>query len=337
MVEVLAIMIVVAVMAGATKSGRAFIREAWKATGWRSPRQSARHHSGRLGAMTGRGVAAATRSSGRTVMRGGRSAAAGIGRIGKGERPLIPLMWRGDPRDTEDGSSGAAPQAAVTGISDTRSFIPVNAEAPDGPGMNGALDREIKKIICAKYAVDDLQPDEVIVTEDGAITIDRRRRSPWARTMLVGHWKPAGKPADGAPGPESGPAESEDPPAAGKDPAPSNPSVTRPPGLEQRRTNMTARYTLNLETPTTDGEFLEAVVQIGDVLKSLAENIGTWAEGLGALHLPQSVLTPLHLISDGITDAAGGAAQSAKSFEDEFEDAREVASRGMHFTGQDAA
>jgi hypothetical protein len=100
---------------------------------------------------------------------------------------------------------------------------------------------------------------------------------------------------------------------------------------------MTSRYAINLEPPATDGEFLESCVQLGDVLKSLAEQIGDWADGLSALNLPKSVLDPLHQVSEGITDAADGAAKAAAAFEEEFEDAREVASRGMHFTGQDAA
>ena len=100
---------------------------------------------------------------------------------------------------------------------------------------------------------------------------------------------------------------------------------------------MTTRYAINLEPPATDGEFLESCVELGDVLKSLAEQISNWADGLGALNLPASVLNPLHQVSEGITDAAAGATQAAKAFEDEFEDARDVAARGMHFTGQDAA
>jgi hypothetical protein len=121
-------------------------------------------------------------------------------------------------------------------------------------------------------------------------------------------------------------------------PAISSPTATTAPaGAERRRNRMTTRYALNLEPPQTDGEFLESCVQLGDVLKSLAEEISNWADGLGALNLPQSVLNPLHQVSDGITDAAAGATQAAKAFEDEFEDARDVAARGMHFTGQDAA
>ena len=100
---------------------------------------------------------------------------------------------------------------------------------------------------------------------------------------------------------------------------------------------MRHRYAVNLERPSTDAEFLESAVQLGDVLKALAEEVSEWADGLSGLNLPSSVLNPLHQVSDGIEEAANGAAQSAKAFEDEFEDARDVASRGMHFTGEDAA
>lgn len=136
------------------------------------------------------------------------------------------------------------------------------------------------------------------------------------------------------PGPVPGAGQ---PPAAtggGQPATEATPDLT---GAAQKRKPMTSRYAINLEPPTTDGEFLESCVALGDVLKSLAEQIGDWADGLSALNLPSSVLNPLHQVSDGITDAAAGAAQAAKAFEDEFEDARDVASRGMTITGQDAA
>jgi hypothetical protein len=269
--EVLAILFIVAVMTAFTKSGRNFIRSAHQATGWRTPRKAAQHHSGRLGGLTGRGIAAGTRGSGKAAKFAGRGAVSGIGRLGKNRRPLIPLMWRGDPRDTENnGSGGSAPQAA--------NATPVK------------------------------------VTDPG-------RRTP----------------RQGAPGSPLAPVPGPDNSGTGTDPAPVNPQVTAPAGAQQRRTNMTQRYTLNLEPPTTDGEFLETITQIADVLKSLAEQLGEWAADLGARKLPSSVTNPLQQVSEGIKEAATGASQSAKAFEDEFEDAREVAARGMHFTGQDAA
>jgi len=97
------------------------------------------------------------------------------------------------------------------------------------------------------------------------------------------------------------------------------------------------RYAINLEAPTSDAEFLESCVEVGDVLRALASEIEEWAEGLKSLSLPTSVTHPLEAVAEGLGEAASGAARSAGAFEDEFEDAREVASRGMKITGQDAA
>jgi hypothetical protein len=100
---------------------------------------------------------------------------------------------------------------------------------------------------------------------------------------------------------------------------------------------MPHRYSINLEIPSTDGEFLESCVALGDVLKAIAAEIEEWAGSLAGLNLPSSVTQPLEAIAEGLNEAATGAARAAQAFEDEFEDARDVAARGMTITGQDAA
>jgi hypothetical protein len=111
-----------------------------------------------------------------------------------------------------------------------------------------------------------------------------------------------------------------------------------PQGEERSPITMPSRrYAINLETPSSDAEFLESCIEVGDVLRSLASEIEEWAEGLKGLALPTSVTHPLEAIAEGIDQAASGTAQAASAFADEFEDAREVASRGMKITGQDAA
>ncbi len=146
--------------------------------------------------------------------------------------------------------------------------------------------------------------------------------------------EPAPPPPDGTQQPQ--PAEPE--PAHHPDPAPRpDAATTAPTGAGRKTATMRHRYAINLEPPATDAEFLESCVDLGDVLRSLAEQIGEWADGLSGLNLPQSVLSPLQAVGDGIEEAADGAARAAAAFCDEFEDAREVASRGMHITGQDAA
>ncbi|MFI6325105.1 hypothetical protein ACIBG8_46845 [Nonomuraea sp. NPDC050556] len=94
---------------------------------------------------------------------------------------------------------------------------------------------------------------------------------------------------------------------------------------------------INIEPPTTDAEFLDDCRSIAGVMRALAEEIGEWASGVAALGIPQEVTNPLAGIADGLTAAADGAMQAATRFEDSFEEAREVAARGMTITGQDAA
>lgn len=98
-----------------------------------------------------------------------------------------------------------------------------------------------------------------------------------------------------------------------------------------------ARFLINLEPPTSDEEFLSSCVEIGDVFRSIADEVEEWAEGVAALGLPSSVTSPLHQIPEAIVEAAQSATQAAARFEDEFEEPREIASRGMKFTGRDAA
>jgi hypothetical protein len=168
--------------------------------------------------------------------------------------------------------------------------------------------------------------------------------SPLCPVMTPGGYRPA-SPADGGTGQTAEAGDSQpgpaDDPGTGSAPGLGQPSssatTTAPPGAERSTHPMTSRYSINLEPPSTDGEFLESCVQLGDVLKALAEHVADWADSLSALNLPRSVLAPLHTVSEGIEEAASGATRAAASFEDEFEDARDVASRGMTITGQDAA
>jgi hypothetical protein len=119
------------------------------------------------------------------------------------------------------------------------------------------------------------------------------------------------------------PATPEDPPA----PAKASPGDATP---------VTARLAIGLEPPATDAEFLQSCAQLGDVLRSLAGQVSDWADRLAALNLPAAVLGPLLQASDRLTGAAGGTARAAAAFAGEFDDARDVAARGLRFTGQDA-
>jgi len=111
-----------------------------------------------------------------------------------------------------------------------------------------------------------------------------------------------------------------------------NRATTSPGGT----TPTVTRLAIGLGLPATDGEFLQSCAQLGGVLRSLADQVSHWADGLSALNLPASVLDRLLQASDRLTDAADSTAKAAAAFEDEFDEARDVAARGLHFTGQDA-
>ncbi len=302
MAEVLAIVLITVALTAATKSGRNLVRSAHKATGWRTPRKAMQHHSGRLGTLMGRGVAATaragrragargTRASGRAARRAGRHAASAAGRrwqVRAGTDGTRTLLWRTTPRASGTSNGGGPPAGTGNGGST--------------PAGNGAA-------------------------------TSTRSAKPGGSTATVGGTGPPAAAPGGTPQPTATPAGT----GTGLAPAPTTLTTSAPAGAERSRKPMSTRFVINLEPPATDGEFLESCVQLGDVLKSLADQIGEWADGLSALNLPQTVLNPLHQVSDGITDAAAGATQAATAFENEFEDARDVASRGMHFTGQDAA
>lgn len=95
------------------------------------------------------------------------------------------------------------------------------------------------------------------------------------------------------------------------------------------------RLTVSLPPPATDTEFLDSCTRLGDVLACLADQLATWADGLDALNLPTCVLAPLHQAGDGLATARSAASRAAAAFEDEFGLARQVAARGMRFTGTD--
>ena len=69
MAELVAVLLITAILTAATKSGRNLVRSAHKATGWRTPRTAMHHHSGSLGALLGRGVAGTARAGRRAGTR----------------------------------------------------------------------------------------------------------------------------------------------------------------------------------------------------------------------------------------------------------------------------
>ncbi|GIH89905.1 hypothetical protein Psi01_05350 [Planobispora siamensis] len=151
--------------------------------------------------------------------------------------------------------------------------------------------------------------------------------------------QPATPPAEGtAPAvPSPGSGEASPPADIQPNPVPAHPphSVRRP-ALSGGTVTM-SKLLINIEPPTTDAEFLTDCITMAECLRTLAGEIGTWAEGVAALGLPANVTDPLTAVATGLEEAAAGAVTAATRFEEEFEEAREVAARGLAITGQDAA
>lgn len=122
-------------------------------------------------------------------------------------------------------------------------------------------------------------------------------------------------------------------PATAGDPT----TATRKVAERSTRIMPTSRYTISLEPPTTDGEFLEQSAGVAQALTGLAEQIEAWTDGLAALNLPAPILESFQSIPEGLVTAASQATAGAQQFETHFEETRAVAQRGMRFTGNDGA
>ena len=99
----------------------------------------------------------------------------------------------------------------------------------------------------------------------------------------------------------------------------------------------TSKYVVSLEPPATDGEFLEQSKTVAEMLTGLAEQIEAWTDGLAALNMPAPILDAFQAIPEALQEAAGQAVNGAQQFQEHFEEARNVAQRGMRIEGTDAA
>lgn len=49
--------------------------------------------------------------------------------------------------------------------------------------------QQIRQKVADDLASDNVQPDEVVVRDDGEIVLDRRQTIPWAKPFAIGRWK----------------------------------------------------------------------------------------------------------------------------------------------------
>ena len=230
MAELVAVLLITAILTTATKSGRNLVRSAHKATGWRTPRTAMHHHSGSLGALLGRGVAGTARAGRRAGTRAAVAGARTAKRAGQHATTTAGRRWQARQGTGPGGPGGSGGRRSPAG----------NGTAPGG-------------------------------SSPGSGTGSTGTAGPGTGPG------PAGGTSQTAPATRPGGASPQTPTPAGTgtDPAPASTptTATAPAGAERSTTGMSTRFAINLEHPTTDGEFLESCVQLGDVLKSLADQI----------------------------------------------------------------
>lgn len=294
------------VLTGGTKTGRSAVRNAgtsaYKATGWKTPKTAIVHYSGRAGDKTGAAFAATARKTRNAAVklaerRWDKRAASDDP---PGSRPPVRRI-RPDQPASDPVKAPAVPGPADTGPAGTAPAGPPPAWGhPPGPAAGAA----------GSAPGDPRIPDPFtssVVHDDDTYTLKP--------TTKFAAWP--------ATGPAAGPA------------VPSSGGTTAP----DRRT-MPAhhpRYQVEFEKPTTDAEFLESCVTLADLLRHLAKSVEEWAGEVSSLGLPKQVTAPLDAVSEGIEGASSAVTRSASTFADLFEDARDIAARGMKFTGEDAA
>jgi hypothetical protein len=137
-------------------------------------------------------------------------------------------------------------------------------------------------------------------------------------------------------GPAPGADPDGDPPSTAPIPEPDATTSTQEDTTMSTTTHI-ATSGLDLERPNSDAEFLDSCNTLAARLAADANVIEEWATGVKDLGLASSVTGWLDGIAEGLTEAASSVVRAAQAFEDTYEDARGIASRGMTITGQDAA
>lgn len=91
------------------------------------------------------------------------------------------------------------------------------------------------------------------------------------------------------------------------------------------------------ETPQSDGEFLSLCAAAAQQLQQQAQALEELEATLAGLRLARSVVAEIQSAAQAVGEAAISVRNAAAKFEEEYDDVRQVAARGMRFTGADAA
>jgi hypothetical protein len=179
--------------------------------------------------------------------------------------------------------------------------------------LNRDLEQSIKRQACDLYKKDNLQPDEVIVGDDGSITIDRRARYPWAKpsTGLL-RWAP--------PGAMPGPAHTPDP-GTRRTPAQAGGSI---PDAWGPVVGQAADF-----EPESDGHLLDWMAGQVTGMAAYAEAlIEAYETGVSTVGIDPKGLAALHDVADAAAHAAETMSGARTKFSDHYELPREFAANG---------
>jgi len=91
--------------------------------------------------------------------------------------------------------------------------------------------------------------------------------------------------------------------------------------------------TAELENLATDSEFLATCGHLSGQLRNLATEIDRWTDALSGLPLPATITDPLDTAWEAVDQAATAIHTTESAFRDALATARDVAARGLTFTG----
>ncbi|XVQ08113.1 hypothetical protein ACQP1W_36925 [Spirillospora sp. CA-255316] len=93
------------------------------------------------------------------------------------------------------------------------------------------------------------------------------------------------------------------------------------------------RYSVEFDTPDSDGEFIATCLAIAALMGGLADEVEDWAEELARRGMPPAIVLQFEHLADDLADAERAARGAAANFADYFEDARTIAARGIRIIG----
>ncbi|MFD0687353.1 hypothetical protein [Actinomadura fibrosa] len=103
--------------------------------------------------------------------------------------------------------------------------------------------------------------------------------------------------------------------------------------LPRPRGRRPGRYTIEFDTPDTDGEFIATSLAIAALVGGMADAVDDWTDELTRRGMPPAITLQFQHVADNLMDGETAARQTAANFADYFEDARTIAARGIRIIG----